>query len=91
MTEEEEFYYNSLSDHQKELLDTINQDLQKYAKGNYTLLANLNNDTVKEYLHDNNVFIYSAYQDKLNTPFAIMQYLSLYSDESNQLNKETLA
>lgn len=87
MTEEEEFYYNSLSEKQKDLLDTINQDLQKYKTGEYTLLTEIDEKIVSDYLHDNNVYIYTEYKTKINTPFAIMQYVTLYSDETSQLKK----
>ena len=87
MTEEEEFYYNSLSEKQKDLLDTINQDLQKYKTGEYTLLTKIDEKIVSDYLHDNNIYIYTEYKTKINTPFAIMQYVTLYSDETSQLKK----
>ena len=87
MTEEEQFYYNNLSEKQKDLLDTINQDLQKYKTGEYTLLTEIDEKIVSDYLHDNNVYIYTEYKAKINTPFAIMQYVTLYSDETSQLKK----
>ena len=87
MTEEEEFYYNNLSEKQKDLLNTINQDLQKYKTGEYTLLTEIDEKIVSDYLHDNNVYIYTEYKTKINTPFAIMQYVTLYSDETSQLKK----
>ena len=87
MTEEEQFYYSKLSEKQKDLLDTISQDLQKYKTGEYTLLTEIDEKIVSDYLHDNDIYIYTEYKTKINTPFAIMQYVTLYSDEKNQLQK----
>lgn len=81
MTEEEQFYYNLLDDANKDILNTIIAELAKYTDKEVTMLQKLDFDVVEKLLHDDDIVIYTKFKDELNTPYAIMKYLSLYAEE----------
>lgn len=83
MTEEEQFYYNLLDDTNKDTLNTIITELAKRTDKKVTMLQKLDFDVVEKLLHDDDIVIYTKFKDELNTPYAIMKYLSLYVEEKN--------
>jgi hypothetical protein len=88
MTEEEQWQYNLLDEENKKKMDLVLEELKPYMdKQEFSILTELDNDIVKEFLEDNKVPLYSDFRDKIKTPFAIMRYLSLF-DEQESLTKK---
>lgn len=87
MTEQEEWQYNLLDDENKKKIDLVLEELIPYIGEKTTILKELNNETVEKFLTDNNVPIYQDFKNKLNTPFAIMRYLSLFDEQEELIKK----
>lgn len=87
MTEQEEWQYNLLDDENKKKIDLVLEELIPYIGEKVTILKELNNETVEKFLTDNNVPIYQDFKNKLNTPFAIMRYLSLFDEQEELIKK----
>ena len=87
MTEQEEWQYNLLDDENKKKLNLVLDELKPYVGKELTILETLSEENVNTFLTDNNIPIYPDFKESLNTPFAIMRYLSLY-DEQEELTKK---
>ena len=87
MTEQEEWQYNLLDDENKKKLNLVLNELKPYVGKELTILETISEENVKAFLTDNDIPIYPNFKDSLNTPFAIMRYLSLF-DEQEELTKK---
>ena len=87
MTEQEEWQYNLLDDENKKKLNLVLDELKPYVGKELTILETISEENVNTFLTDNNIPIYHDFKESLNTPFAIMRYLSLY-DEQEELTKK---
>lgn len=87
MTEQEEWQYNLLDDENKKKLNLVLDELKPYVGKELTILETISEENVNTFLTDNNIPIYPDFKESLNTPFAIMRYLSLY-DEQEELTKK---
>ena len=87
MTEQEEWQYNLLDDENKKKLNLVLDELKPYVGKELTILETISEENVKAFLTDNDIPIYPNFKDSLNTPFAIMRYLSLF-DEQEELTKK---
>ena len=87
MTEQEEWQYNLLDDENKKKLNLVLDELKPYVGKELTILETISEENVKTFLTDNDIPIYPNFKDSLNTPFAIMRYLSLF-DEQEELTKK---
>ena len=87
MTEQEEWQYNLLDEDNKKKMDLVLNELKPYVGKELTILEELSNENVENFLTDNNIPVYQEFKDKLTTPFAIMRYLSLF-DEQEELTKK---
>ena len=87
MTEQEEWQYNLLDDENKKKLNLVLDALKPYVGKELTILETISEENVKAFLTDNDIPIYPNFKDSLNTPFAIMRYLSLF-DEQEELTKK---
>lgn len=87
MTEQEKWQYNLLDDENKKKLNLVLDELKPYVGKELTILETISEENVNTFLTDNNIPIYPNFKDSLNTPFAIMRYLSLY-DEQEELTKK---
>lgn len=87
MTEQEEWQYNLLDDENKKKLNLVLDELKSYVGKELTILEKISEENVNAFLTDNNIPIYPDFKESLNTPFAIMRYLSLY-DEQEKLTKK---
>ena len=87
MTEQEEWQYNLLDDENKKKLNLVLDELKPYVGKELTILETISEESVNTFLTDNNIPIYPDFKESLNTPFAIMRYLSLY-DEQEELTKK---
>ena len=87
MTEQEEWQYNLLDDENKKKLNLVLNELKQYVGKELTILETISEENVKAFLTDNDIPIYPNVKDSLNTPFAIMRYLSLF-DEQEELTKK---
>lgn len=87
MTEQEEWQYNLLDDENKKKLNLVLDELKPYVGKELTILETISEENVKAFLTDNDIPIYPDFKESLNTPFAIMRYLSLF-DEQEELTKK---
>ena len=87
MTEQEEWQYNLLDDENKKKLNLVLDELKPYVGKELTMLETISEENVKTFLTDNDIPIYPDFKESLNTPFAIMRYLSLF-DEQEELTKK---
>ena len=87
MTEQEEWQYNLLDDENKKKLNLVLDELKPYVGKELTILETISEENVKAFLTDNDIPIYPNFKESLNTPFAIMRYLSLF-DEQEELTKK---
>lgn len=87
MTEQEEWQYNLLDDENKKKLNLVLDELKPYVGKELTILETISEENVKTFLTDNDIPIYPDFKESLNTPFAIMRYLSLF-DEQEELTKK---
>ena len=87
MTEQEEWQYNLLDDENKKKLNLVLNELKPYIGKELTILETISEENVKTFLTDNDIPIYPDFKESLNTPFAIMRYLSLF-DEQEELTKK---
>ena len=87
MTEQEEWQYNLLDDENKKKLNLVLDELKPYVGKELTILETISKENVNAFLTDNDIPIYPNFKDSLNTPFAIMRYLSLF-DEQEELTKK---
>ena len=87
MTEQEEWQYNLLDDENKKKLNLVLDELKPYVGKELTILETISEENAKAFLTDNDIPIYPNFKDSLNTPFAIMRYLSLF-DEQEELTKK---
>ena len=87
MTEQEEWQYNLLDDENKKKLNLVLNELKPYIGKELTILETISEENVKTFLTDNDIPIYPDFKESLNTPFAIMRYLSLF-DEQEKLTKK---
>ena len=87
MTEQEEWQYNLLDDENKKKLNLVLDELKPYVGKELTILETISEESVKTFLTDNDIPIYPDFKESLNTPFAIMRYLSLF-DEQEELTKK---
>ena len=87
MTEQEEWQYNLLDDENKKKLNLVLDELKPYVGKELTILETISKENVNAFLTDNDIPIYPDFKESLNTPFAIMRYLSLF-DEQEELTKK---
>ena len=87
MTEQEEWQYNLLDDENKKKLNLVLDELKPYVGKELTILETISEENVKTFLTNNDIPIYPDFKESLNTPFAIMRYLSLF-DEQEELTKK---
>ena len=87
MTEQEEWQYNLLDDENKKKLNLVLNELKPYVGKELTILETISKENVSAFLTDNDIPIYPDFKESLNTPFAIMRYLSLF-DEQEELTKK---
>ena len=87
MTEQEEWQYNLLDDENKKKLNLVLDELKPYVGKELTILETISKENVNTFLTDNDIPIYPDFKESLNTPFAIMRYLSLF-DEQEELTKK---
>ena len=87
MTEQEEWQYNLLDDENKKKLNLVLDELKPYVGKELTILETISKENVNAFLTDNDIPIYPDFKESLNTPFAIMRYLSLF-DEQEKLTKK---
>lgn len=87
MTEQEEWQYNLLDDENKKKLNLVLDELKPYVGKELTILETISKENVNVFLTDNDIPIYPDFKESLNTPFAIMRYLSLF-DEQEELTKK---
>ena len=87
MTEQEEWQYNLLDDENKKKLNLVLDELKPYVGKELTILETISKESVNAFLTDNDIPIYPDFKESLNTPFAIMRYLSLF-DEQEELTKK---
>ena len=87
MTEQEEWQYNLLDDENKKKLNLVLDELKPYVGKELTILETISKESVNAFLTDNDIPIYPDFKESLNTPFAIMRYLSLF-DEQEKLTKK---
>ena len=87
MTEEEQFYYDNLDEHQKETVDLITKELSIRLNKDITFLSNIDIETAKEYLNKQDIFVYKDYASNLNTPYSIWRYVNLYAEEKELCEK----
>ena len=87
MTEQEEWQYNLLDDENKKKLNLVLDELKPYVGKELTILEIISEENVNSFLTDNNIPIYPDFKESLNTPFAIMRYLSLYNEQEELTKK----
>lgn len=87
MTEQEEWQYNLLDGENKKKLNLVLDELKPYVGKELTILETISKENVNAFLTDNDIPIYPDFKESLNTPFAIMRYLSLF-DEQEELTKK---